>query len=377
MQKKKERKNKGITLIALVITIIVLLILAGVSIAMLTGENGILTQANDSQVKSIEGRVAEEINLAVQSAKIEAEDKSLASSGWTESERIDKVSKWIRDELNDSYQVSSNSNQITITYNGQDYKKAKNDNNAKITSNVIIIGNTFSIDESSTPGEDSGSEWTKSIVNDVRNKIGTEVTYKNQTWQILYAGNKFASDGKNHVYLILKGKGNNGNLWGSRQETTENVIANTEPICAWYTAYGPQKVELGYVEKYNYTAAMLNPKNWESYYNKSDAEWAIGGPTEDLFIESYNVKNGLVTGTDGFMYTREGIDFNDGGYYDSRNGVGSYSGKTPYDHDLFPSGSVWNQSFSYFLASPCNFYNTTMRCLGWERCLFVPWWIFK
>ena len=38
--------NKGITLIALVITIIVLLILAGVSIAMLTGSNGILTQAN-------------------------------------------------------------------------------------------------------------------------------------------------------------------------------------------------------------------------------------------------------------------------------------------------------------------------------------------
>ncbi len=42
------RNNKGITLIALVITIIVLLILAGVSIAMLTGENGILTQATKS-----------------------------------------------------------------------------------------------------------------------------------------------------------------------------------------------------------------------------------------------------------------------------------------------------------------------------------------
>ena len=44
-QKEKLKENKGITLIALVITIIVLLILAGVSIAMLTGENGILSQA--------------------------------------------------------------------------------------------------------------------------------------------------------------------------------------------------------------------------------------------------------------------------------------------------------------------------------------------
>ena len=39
------KNSKGITLIALVITIIVLLILAGVSIAMLTGDNGLLSQA--------------------------------------------------------------------------------------------------------------------------------------------------------------------------------------------------------------------------------------------------------------------------------------------------------------------------------------------
>ena len=44
-----KNKNKGITLIALVITIIVLLILAGVSIAMLTGENGILMQAQNAK----------------------------------------------------------------------------------------------------------------------------------------------------------------------------------------------------------------------------------------------------------------------------------------------------------------------------------------
>lgn len=42
------RNQRGITLIALVITIIVLLILAGVSIAMLSGDNGILTRANQA-----------------------------------------------------------------------------------------------------------------------------------------------------------------------------------------------------------------------------------------------------------------------------------------------------------------------------------------
>ena len=39
------KKQNGITLIALVVTIIVLIILAGVSIAMLIGENGVISQA--------------------------------------------------------------------------------------------------------------------------------------------------------------------------------------------------------------------------------------------------------------------------------------------------------------------------------------------
>ena len=56
-KQKKEKmleknKQKGITLIALVITIIVLLILAGVSISMLTGENGILNQASKAAVQT-------------------------------------------------------------------------------------------------------------------------------------------------------------------------------------------------------------------------------------------------------------------------------------------------------------------------------------
>ena len=57
------KNNKGITLIALVITIIVLLILAGVSIAMLTGENGILTRANDSKIATTDAEVVEKVNM--------------------------------------------------------------------------------------------------------------------------------------------------------------------------------------------------------------------------------------------------------------------------------------------------------------------------
>ena len=44
-EKIYKRRNQGITLIALVITIIVLLILAGITIASITGENGILRKS--------------------------------------------------------------------------------------------------------------------------------------------------------------------------------------------------------------------------------------------------------------------------------------------------------------------------------------------
>ena len=59
------RNQRGITLIALVITIIVLLILAGVSIAMLTGDNGILTKSNQAKKETEMGEIADKINLAI------------------------------------------------------------------------------------------------------------------------------------------------------------------------------------------------------------------------------------------------------------------------------------------------------------------------
>ena len=61
--KNIAKKQTGITLIALVITIIVLLILAGVSIATLTGNNGILTQANQAKENNKVATAKERVQL--------------------------------------------------------------------------------------------------------------------------------------------------------------------------------------------------------------------------------------------------------------------------------------------------------------------------
>ncbi len=78
--KEELKKREGITLIALVLTIIVLLILAGVSIATLTGENGILTRASKATDETRAASVEEAVNLW----KIDNESNNYGSSTTTQ-----------------------------------------------------------------------------------------------------------------------------------------------------------------------------------------------------------------------------------------------------------------------------------------------------
>lgn len=68
---KFKKNRKGITLIALVITIIVLLILAGVTIATLTGDNGILIRAKETKDKTELTTEKEAIVLSFMSREID------------------------------------------------------------------------------------------------------------------------------------------------------------------------------------------------------------------------------------------------------------------------------------------------------------------
>ena len=70
---KLENKNKGITLIALVVTIVILLILAGISIGALTGDNGIINQAHTAKEDTEIASWEEQIDLAI----IDAENKHI------------------------------------------------------------------------------------------------------------------------------------------------------------------------------------------------------------------------------------------------------------------------------------------------------------
>jgi len=123
--KKILTKERGITLIALVITIIVLLILAGVSIAMLTGDNGILTQATESKKANIKGNEEEQIKLAMQSLKMKKQADNVSTIVAAEELQNQLIADGVKnvtvengknDSLLVKYQESKN--QYTVSQNG-------------------------------------------------------------------------------------------------------------------------------------------------------------------------------------------------------------------------------------------------------------------
>lgn len=107
MEKIFNKKAKGITLIALVITIVIVLILAGISMSFVLGENGIITKAQEARDKTAEAKANEEKDFA----------------GWTDS--TDKI---LNDNQNDddddydngmakyfTYTVNEDTREATIT----------------------------------------------------------------------------------------------------------------------------------------------------------------------------------------------------------------------------------------------------------------------
>ncbi len=125
-----EKHSNGITLIALVITIIVLLILAGVTIATLTGENGILNKVSEASEQTKIGDEKEAIGIAYNGLMTENQGR-----GGITAEKLKE--ELIRNGRTDIKDVTGE-NPITVAFNSG--RKYDIDNNGIITENNKVIG---------------------------------------------------------------------------------------------------------------------------------------------------------------------------------------------------------------------------------------------
>ena len=174
----KKYKEKGITLIALVITIIVLLILAAVSIATLTGQNGILSRADEAAEEA--GRKTAEEKVAVEVLGSYGEDGNIEYDrlnenlghveGLTKGLPIDKLPATVVVDGYDvtinedgSVMVGDNNNppESTITIEeAKDENMLEKDENSKVkvADGIVTIPGEFKV------AEDSGNTIDEGIV---------------------------------------------------------------------------------------------------------------------------------------------------------------------------------------------------------------------
>ena len=140
---KKLEEKRGITLIALVITIIVLLILAGVTIATLTGDNGILTKAQEASEDTKRANAEEQVKLAVQA--------SYGTDG-----------KINMDTLNNELKKIDN-----LTYKGSPISDSNKITSLPDTVNVDGYDVTINRNGSTSVGDNGGNDNTENIVDGV------------------------------------------------------------------------------------------------------------------------------------------------------------------------------------------------------------------
>ena len=157
------RNQKGITLIALIVTIIVLIIIAGISIATLTADNGILRQVDSAKVAQIEGTAKEEVDLAMSALRIAIAQAQANDNSYRANRHGDKIQSEMLRILNADTQLSDKSStpttagngwttasvateksastsaeEFTIQYTGDDYQNACNNDSAKITYTISL-----------------------------------------------------------------------------------------------------------------------------------------------------------------------------------------------------------------------------------------------
>ena len=270
-----RKKEKGITLIALVVTIIVLLILAGISIGAITGDNGIINQAKNAKDDTQRSQWEEQIDVAI----IDAESKN---KNPTMEDVIEELKN--KHVIDDASQVNkqtgvieTNEPKYTIEGKLDDYIKG-------ITADVIA-------------SSEDKSEFYGAIINGYTCENSAGVN----NWKIFYAD-------ENNIYIIADDYINKNYCPSS--ENYEIIARDNEYKLSMSNVIndykGSQDITDERIKKLNNdyfnvkgysstnnnmkaVAYMLDTGVW-SVFAGDKAEFAIGGPTIEMLISSYSQK---------------------------------------------------------------------------------------
>ncbi len=357
------KQERAITLITLVITIIVLSILAGITIATLTGENGIVTKSISSKEKRIIAEEKEQIRLAYNAAMMKQYEAGNNFS-ITASELQIQL-----DALNVVTTVDGEP--ITVTFD-----KSKNIYTVESNGNITGPKNSGGEIEEKPLQEISSMHYGEYI--DYKVDLGIDGDQDGDTndiddWRIFY------KDDSGNIFIIAADYLPNSKL----PSQTNMGTARDYPYSAYWpsasnlTRAGSSAISSNVAKKYMFSwlthnlyntnqnvkavAALLDTAAWESFATGISGAEAIGGPTLEMYVASWNAK-GYTT-----IYCNNSTNV---GYY-----VGTDNRPTNYllnissdidgyaDTLYYPHTSAFGNCSGYWLATPSAESNTYLMGL--------------
>lgn len=425
--KKFLKSKNGITLISLVVTIIILLILTGISISMLSGNNGILRQAGNAKKETDIAEEKELLQTAVLSAiskekygdmnkdKLDEElDKMLGSSNYS--------SELVEDVIAITFIKSGRTYIVDSSGNVEKMLEATGITSLAATKTSISVGETTQLtpilepiksfgkviysssdtsiatisDSGLVTGISNGTAEITATINGEEKKIiiivekkltatelngdllGIEVDYSGYSasysggWRVFYATDE-------ETFIIstdtidsnIAFSGNNGIPLVSKAEvayTGSFDVANSEYGKTWNKMWvidqihqsttkvnGINPESLQNQNRHKATAYMCDKNNWTDYVAGS-ANYAVGGPTLELFIKAWNNRPNNteiteITGTTDYGYAAASIL------------EGNIIEQNILSLDITKKNGLYNNGKDYKLASPASYENSWS--LGW------------
>ena len=248
------KKNKGITLVALVVTIIVLIILAGISINLLFGDNGIIKKAQDVSDKYKEAANEENIKLSDLDERMRGilgGDGSQGGSGNGNGNDNPVTPPEVTGPLGTAVNVGNYGN-IVYNYTAADliWRLFYEDSN-----NIYLISETNTGDYPLNNVKVCNYENNVFTPLDPSYVSGESVSQQGKDLMPLLCGATSSSAG-----TVSIGTNSNGTNLLTSSNTNPNI---------WGTAY------------------LCDTTKWTTY-KTGPASWAMGGPTAELFAASYN-----------------------------------------------------------------------------------------
>ena len=391
IEEKKERGNtKGITLISLIITIIVLLILATVTILALTRDNGLFSKARESRIETGHAQVLEQVKLYAQDYFIKSANESVnsdlreyfkdSSIGIVNSDNTLSLDKLLQgkslntgkgtEENKDVYKILKGKEIDTETVNlnisGVQRIQVGNIQNSAY---YVVYFDRDSIQNILGRISDSSASTQVAVV--PPSAYGCKVTNyrEGEDWEILYQG-AVEEGGESRIYLIKSNADTISNIDVSKYEGVyefdgSKLFKNKFPAVAQGLLYkiydydGTIKIDDGYSRTNGYTyeedgkphenikateffldSSLEIWKNYKDTRTFKYADYVIGAPTLELLVASYNSVNPSMA--------QQIPDLDPQGYVEDDY---FYTNNPLINDGITP----WNHGEDYWLACPSNY----------------------